>query len=128
MRHARLAVMSSDILCLSLLLSACASEQDEERIPQLKKQTKSFQAKLEVRWSSFYRSDELRRRSRRLALRRGPIHSRPLFSTGWRTRSFRPAGSTKPPPIARNHAHGSNYFREKSTTPSRFSKRGFMSS
>src|SRR4030095_7349925 len=49
MRHARLAVMSSYILCLSLLLSACASEQDEERIPQLKKQTKSLQAKLEVR-------------------------------------------------------------------------------
>jgi len=49
MRHARLAVVSSYILCLSLLLSACASEQDEERIPQLQKQTKSLQAKLEVR-------------------------------------------------------------------------------
>src|SRR5262249_7279889 len=49
MRHALLAVMSSYILCLSLLLSACASEQDEERIPQLEKQTKGYQAKLEVR-------------------------------------------------------------------------------
>jgi hypothetical protein len=49
MRHARLAVMTSYTLCLSLLLCACASEQDEERIPQLKKQAKSFQAKLEVR-------------------------------------------------------------------------------
>jgi len=49
MRHAHLAVMSSYILCLCLLLSGCASEQDEERIPQLKKQTKSLYAKLEVR-------------------------------------------------------------------------------
>src|SRR5262245_39272732 len=86
------------------------------------------------RITSFYRSGELRKRSRRISLRRRSTHSRAMYGLIWPTGSFRPAGSTRPPPSARNPAEGrrqvrkeSTYFREGSTTPSQFSKRGFVS-
>src|SRR5215813_567542 len=87
-----------------------------------------------TRTTSFYRSGELRKQSRRVALRRRPTHFRAKFGLVWLTRSFRPAGWTRPRPSARNPAGGSRqvrkestYFREESTTPSHFSKRWFVS-